>query len=283
MSEQKSILVTGAAGGIGAGIVTALAERGHTVYAGVRADTNVFDGLANVRTVRLDVADPASASAAARLIAAELDGRGLAAVVNNAGLIVQGPLELVPPADLRRQFEVNTFGPVFVAQAFLPLLRAARGRIVNISAPTARMPFPMLGALSGSKAALASMSEALRGELLAWGVPVALVEPGNTATEIFARAAAADAAALAAADPERARLYAAHRTAFERAAERRRPAAVDATARVVVRAVEARRPRRHYAVSGEVRAVGLLLRLPYAVRSRLVRRALGLHAVPAGG
>jgi NAD(P)-dependent dehydrogenase (short-subunit alcohol dehydrogenase family) len=75
-----------------------------------------------VRVVPLDVTDPASVAAAADLVHREVGPAGLRAVVNNAGVIVQGPLELVPPAELRRQFEVNTFGPAYVVQAFLPLL-----------------------------------------------------------------------------------------------------------------------------------------------------------------
>ncbi|MER7422252.1 SDR family NAD(P)-dependent oxidoreductase [Nonomuraea rubra] len=183
---------------------------------------------------------------------------------------------------MRRQFEVNTYGPAFVTQAFLPLLRAGGGRLINISAPTARQPMPFLAPLSGSKAALAAMSTALRMELAAWGIPVVLVEPGSTATEIFDKSGAAARASLALADPRRSALYARHLAAVGRAQARQRLAPVDPVARTVVTALEARRPRRLYVAPGDARLIGLLTRLPVRLRERLVAGILGLTGIKAG-
>jgi NAD(P)-dependent dehydrogenase (short-subunit alcohol dehydrogenase family) len=113
-----------------------------------------------------------------------------------------GPLELVPPDELRRQFEVNALGPAHVIQAFLPLLREGRGRIVNISAPTARVPIPF-SPVGASKAALESLSDSLRIELGAWGIPVAVIVPGGTATPIWQKADTAAQAALNGTEPKR--------------------------------------------------------------------------------
>ncbi|MFT3866379.1 MAG: SDR family NAD(P)-dependent oxidoreductase [Solirubrobacterales bacterium] len=280
--HKRTVFLTGAAAGIGAATTRLLAERGHTVFAGIHRDPGSLAGLEGVRTVPVDVTDPPSVAAAAERVGAALDGAGLDAIVNNAGVIVQGPLELVPAAELRRQFEINTFGPMQVAQAFLPLLRAARGRIVNVSAPTARVPVPLMGPIGASKAALASLSGSMRAELRAWGIPVVLVEPGGTETEIFAKAGAASEAALADADPARARLYRNHLEAFGEAAAKQKLGPVEPVARTIVKAIEARRPRRWYGVGSGTRAFTAISHLPDGARDRVVAAAFGLDRVEPG-
>jgi NAD(P)-dependent dehydrogenase (short-subunit alcohol dehydrogenase family) len=280
--ENKGVLVTGASGGIGGATVRSLAERGYPVYATVRGDdaaSRALAALPGVRLVRMDVTDPGSVAAAADTIGTEV--AGLRAVVNNAGVIVQGPLELVPPAELRRQFEVNTLGPTFVTQAFLPLLRAGSGRVVNVSAPTGRIPMPFLAPISASKAALESLTTALRLELAAWNVPVIVVEPGSTQTRIFDKADAAAKAALKDTDPRRIRLYRDHLARMDKAQARMRQRPVQPVADAIVTAVTARNPRRRYPV-GDARAFGVLLRLPTGLRERLVISALGLRGAKAG-
>ncbi|MBB5777822.1 SDR family NAD(P)-dependent oxidoreductase [Nonomuraea jabiensis] len=279
---SQAVLITGASGGIGQALVKAIAGKGYTVYAGVRGEAEVLAGMPGVRTVTLDVTDSDSVAAAAEQVGRDLRDQGLRAVINNAGVIVQGPLEIVPPAELRRQFEVNTYGPVFVTQAFLPLLRTGGGRVINISAATARQPVPFLAPLAGSKAALASMSTALRMELAAWDIPVVLIEPGSTATAIFDKAATAAEAALALADPGRAALYAEHLAAVAKATARRRHASTEPVVRTVTTALEARKPKRVYVVPGDARLLGLLSRLPAPLRERLISGTLGLTGVQAG-
>jgi short-subunit dehydrogenase len=170
-----------------------------------------------------------------------------------------------------------------VTQAFLPLLRAGNGRVINIGAPTARQPMPFLAPLSASKAALAAMSVALRMELVAWGIPVVLVEPGSTATEIFDKAGAAAKAAMALADPRKVALYANHLAAVEKRMASQKPAPVDPVARTVRKALEDRKPKRLYVVPGDARLISLLTRLPVALRERLVLGTLGLSGVQPGG
>src|SRR5690349_12831231 len=215
MTEARAVLVTGSTGGIGMATVRLLQSRGFTVYAGARGPAAFEPG---VRVVPLDVADPESVAAAAKRVSGEVDG--LWAVINNAGVIVQGPLELVPADEWRRQLEVNTLGPASVVREFLPLVRAGHGRIVNVSAATGRVAMPLLGALSASKAGLEALSNALRLELAAWKIPVVVIEPGTTETDIFTRAGAAAAAARQHADSGRVELYRAHLAAYEKAMSR---------------------------------------------------------------
>lgn len=284
MSEPstKSVFITGAAAGIGAVTARLLAERGYAVFAGIHQDPGSLSGVPRVRSVAIDVTDPASVAAAAEEVERELAGGGLHAVINNAGIIVQGPLELVPGRELQRQFEVNTFGPVYVTQAFLPLLRRGGGRVVNISAPTARVPVPFMAPISASKAALASLSDALRVELAAWNLPVVVVEPGGTATEIFAKADAAARTALASTDPVRGDLYRDHMDAVAKAAAKQKLGPAEVVAEAIVRAVEARRPRRRYAAGSGTRVFGALSHLPVGMRDRVVSSAFGLGKIEAG-
>ncbi|MER7251010.1 SDR family NAD(P)-dependent oxidoreductase [Kribbella sp. NPDC000426] len=274
MTETRAVLVTGSTGGIGTATVRLLQSRGFTVYAGARGPAAFEPG---VRVVPLDVADPSSVAAAAKRVAGEVDG--LWAVINNAGVIVQGPLELVPADEWRRQLEVNTLGPASVIREFLPLLRSGAGRIVNVSAATGRVAMPLLGALSASKAGLEALSNALRLELTPWKIPVIVIEPGTTETQIFTRAGAAADAAMQQSDRDQVDLYAAHLMAYEKAMSRFKPGPVDKVAKVIVRAVEARRPRRRYAIA-EARTLGAILpKLPAGLRDRVVSGAVGLNGI----
>lgn len=271
--RSQAVLLTGAAGGFGVAVTRALLERGVTVYAGVRAEPPA--ALAGAVPITLDVTRTDSVLAAAKEIAAREGDGGLHAVVNNAGVIVQGPLELVPESEWLRQFDVNVHGPVRVTQAFLPLLRQGGGRVVNISAPAARVAVPFAAPMSASKAALASLSDAARLELAPWGVPVVQVEPGGSSTEIFAKAEAASARALASLDPERVAPYRSALDAVAAASARQKLDPVEKAVGAIVAAVLDRRPKTHY-VAGNARIFAVLARLPRGARDRVLVRALGL-------
>jgi NAD(P)-dependent dehydrogenase (short-subunit alcohol dehydrogenase family) len=271
---QGTVLLTGASGGIGAAVAALLADRGYAVYAGVHRTPSTT--TPNVIPVEIDVTDPHSVAKAAETVRAAVGTAGLQAVINNAGVIVQGPLELIPPDELRRQFDINTLGCAYVCQSFLPLLRAGGGRIVNITAPTARVPVPFLAALSGSKAALASMSEALRTELSPWQIPVVVVEPGGTRTEIFAKADRGAENYLAHTDSARVELYRTQLAAVAAATAKMTMGPIEPVAATVVKAVTARNPKRRYSVGTGSRTFGVLAHLPSPLRERAVASAYGL-------
>lgn len=277
---RGNVFITGAAAGIGAAVTRRLAGDGYTVYAGVHSDAGSLDRIAGVHPVPIDVTDPASVVAAAEQVAdrvaGQAGGSGLRALINNAGIILQGPVELMAPADLERQFAVNTFGPAYAVKAFLPLLRAGGGRVINISAPTARVALPYLAALSGSKAALSAMSDALRLELAGWNIPVIVVEPGATDTRIFAKAEAAATISLKSVDPVQVALYERPLAAIAAATARQRTASVDPVARTIATAVRAANPKRHYASGIEARMAGVLAGFPAGLKERLITRLLGL-------
>jgi NAD(P)-dependent dehydrogenase (short-subunit alcohol dehydrogenase family) len=275
-AAKGAVFITGAATGIGAAATRRLAGAGYRVFAGVHRETASLASIPGVRLVAIDVTDPSGVEKAAKVVAEAVGGDGLKAVINNAGVIVQGPLELVPPEELRRQFEVNTLGPAHVIQAFLPLLRTGKGRIINISAPTARVPVPFMAPIGGSKAALASFSDSLRMELGAWGIPVTVIEPGGTDTAIFAKAETAMRASLGAAGPAQAALYRDQLAAVAKAAARQKLGPADAVATTIVAAVEARKPRRRYAAGSGAALFGVLAHVPASLRERLIKTVFGL-------
>jgi NAD(P)-dependent dehydrogenase (short-subunit alcohol dehydrogenase family) len=277
--DLRAVLLTGANGGVGRAATQALAEHGFRVFAAVHGESADVPRLRHVQVLRLDVADPDSIAAALDEITAS-GCRALHGVVNNAGIIVQGPLELVSDEELRRQFEVNVLGTMAVTRAFLPLLRAGRGRLVNVTAATARVAGPFFGPISASKAAVQSLSDAQRLELAHWGMPVIVVEPGLMDTPIFAKAAADAAKATASLAPERSALYRSQVDAATAAMAKAKPASPTLVADAVVKALTAAKPKPRYTVGPDTRLLGLLARLPLRTRDRLLAQVMGLNKVP---
>ncbi len=199
---MKSVVVTGASSGIGWGSVKVLIASGFRVFGSVRKEADAErlskEFGANFTPLIFDVTDEAAVAAGAREVEAALGGETLLGLVNNAGVAVPGPLLQLKIEDFERQIEVNLAGPLIVTQAFAPLLGADRsrkgapGRIVMISSVGGRTALPFNGAYSASKFGLEGMSEALRRELMIFGVDVIIVAPGAVATPIWDKADAVD-------------------------------------------------------------------------------------------
>lgn len=180
------VLVTGASSGIGEACANHLADLGFNVFAGVRkqADAERVAGD-RIEAVIIDVTDNASVHAAAATVRAAVGNGGLAGLVNNAGIGTGGPIEFIPLDDFERTLDVNVMGVVRTTQAFLPLLRLARGRVVKISSIGGRVALPLVGPYAASKFAVEGLSDSLRRELRPWGMHVALIEPGTVTTPIW--------------------------------------------------------------------------------------------------
>ncbi|MHC4837437.1 MAG: SDR family oxidoreductase [Planctomycetota bacterium] len=254
MDPASSIVVTGASTGIGHALCLDLAREGRTVFGSVRREEDgaqlreASDG--RVRPLLFDVTDDEAVAAGAAEVAAALDGAPLGALVNNAGIAVAGPLEYLPMAEFRRQMAVNVEGVLRTTQAFLPLMRGGRGRIVNLSSIAGRVAFPLSGPYNASKFALEGMSDALRMELQAFGHEVVLIEPGPVQSEIWATSGR-EAEEMAEALPARARedygpMMTKVKEVVEKAARDALP--VEDCVKVLRRALDAPRPRTRYAV-----------------------------------
>jgi NAD(P)-dependent dehydrogenase (short-subunit alcohol dehydrogenase family) len=275
-------LITGASTGIGHATALRLARGGWTVLAGVR-DPAAGESLAQeagdgrVVPVELDVTDPAQIAAAVELVREQTAEGGLDALVNNAGIGLGGPLELISPEDLRRQFDVNVFAQIAVTQALLPALRRAHGRIVFISSIGGRVAMAFTAPYAASKHALEAFGDALRVELHTSHVQVALIEPGSVATPIWDKSRLeADRVSV---PPELQAQYGHVPAAMDKVLEdtARRGVPPEQVAETIERALTAPRMRARYVVGRDAKAMLIAKRLlPDLVFDRLARRALGV-------
>jgi NAD(P)-dependent dehydrogenase (short-subunit alcohol dehydrogenase family) len=265
-------LVTGASSGIGRAVAVHLAEHGHQVIAGARraADVPVH---ALIRPVALDVTD------AAQLAALAADTGPLSGLVSNAGVTFAGPVEYLPLVRLREQLEVNVVGLVAATQAFLPAVRAGRGRLVMISSIAGRVATPLLGAYSASKFAVEAICDALRMELRPWGVPVIVIEPGAFKSRNRAGTETALSADRAGMGEQAERRYG---QAMDNFVQSMRTTEADAAdpddvAAVVERALTATRPQERYLAGDDARmTLEASQRLTTREMDQILCQALGL-------
>lgn len=257
---MPSVLVTGAGRGIGLAITRHLSARGWEVYAGARSDDALRElaAIAGVRPTRLDITDRDSVAALADALPATLD-----AVVNNAGIVVNGPVEGLTLDDLSRQLEVNVIAQVAVTQAVLPKIRAAKGRIVFISSVSGLITTPGTGAYCASKYALESLADALRMELRPWGIAVSLVEPGPIRTDIWGDILVDHDRMVAQLADEHRALYAPQLNGTRKLLARMQKTAADPekVVKAVDHALTARRPKSRYLLDAASRVQKLVLGL----------------------
>jgi NAD(P)-dependent dehydrogenase (short-subunit alcohol dehydrogenase family) len=258
--RHKSVVITGASSGLGRVAAMHLADLGYRVFAGVRSASSAED-LANLPRatgelipVLLDVTDATSIVRAGDYVELGCADTGLWALVNNAGVCVSAPLECIPIDTLRTQLETNLVGALQVTQRFLPLLRASKGRIVNVSSSIGNVTPPFFGAYAASEFGKEGLSDALRRELRPLGVRVSVVEPGVVETPIWRklRASAEDIMATAPADV--AATYRGRFTAFLDAHETHVYASKTTAmqyANAVAAALVAKRPKTRYRVGAD--------------------------------
>ncbi|MFI5695391.1 SDR family NAD(P)-dependent oxidoreductase [Kribbella sp. NPDC051586] len=274
--DLRHVLVTGTSTGIGRATALRLAAAGFHVFATVRRTADgralaLAAGSGRLDAFTMDVLNPEHIRDVARAVAQHVGARGLDALVNNAGVGLFQPLELVDPGAFRRQLDINVTGPLVVSQAFLPQLRAARGRIVMIGSIGDRITMPFVGPVAAAKRAVFALTEGFRQELAPWGVKVVLIEPASI------RTAAVDKLAD---DSERA-LSPLYDVMFRRAitkgiARERSGSPPEVVAAAVARAIRTPRPRPRYLVGKDSRRLALLAGLPPALLDPIRRRLFGL-------
>ena len=267
----RAVLVTGASSGIGHASALRLAGSGWRVFGGVRSEEDAERLREHgVEPLQLDVTDSAAIAAAAEVVGGELHG-----LVDNAGIAIAAPLELVPLDELRRQLEVNVVGQVAVLQAFLPLLRRSQGRVVLVGSVGGRSALPFLGPYAASKHALEAIADSLRVELAPWGIGVSIVEPASVKTAIWTKGAAQADVMRAGISHDRDELYAARIERFRAVALKRGPGIdPDVVARAVEHALTASRPKARYLVGRDAHIRAWIERLPTRLRDRVLARAL---------
>lgn len=278
MSENsRAVVVTGASSGIGEATALHLDELGFTVFAGVRRDE---DGRAltakasdRLTPIRLDVTHADSIAAAAAFVGDATSGR-LDALVNNAGLSVNGPLELLPVRQIEALMQVNVIGLMAVTKVFLPLLRAARGRIVNIGSGHGLLAIPDKSAYAASKFAVRAISDALRVELMPFGVAVSCLAVGKVETAVLGKIVEERRAMIRSSAPEIAELYRPLIEFFDREVKDLPGIAPIEVARVVAQTLTAARPKAHATVGPGATKMKNLARLPLRLRDWMLAKAL---------
>ena len=259
---MPAVLISGASRGIGEATALRLARSGWDVYATVRraedgealvAATAAAGG--SVRPLQLEMTSDEQVARLDELLPERLD-----AIVNNAGIVVSGPLETLSAADLREQFDVNVVGAVALTNLVLPRLRASRGRVVFVSSLSGRVSTPMTGAYNASKFAIEAIADAWRLELRRWGVRVVLIEPAMTDTDLWRKAPEALEAGEGEMSAEHRGLYADHLAGMRRTIPRMQRMAkpVDGVAATIERALSAPRPKARYPIGADVKAQAAL-------------------------
>ena len=281
--DRGAVFVTGTSTGIGAATAIHLAAIGFRVFSGVRSRA---DGRAlqkrtsdELTPVIVDITDESTISAAADAVASAVGERGLTGLVNNAGIVKPGPIEFQPLADFRQQLEVNLVAHVAVIQAFLPLIRRGRGRIVNVGSIGGRLVLPIHGAYSASKFGMEALTDALRLELRQWRIPVCLVDPGATDTAIFGKTLAEIDGLEARLGEHGYGLYAEQISAIRKLVEKTAADTEPATvlAKAIAEALVSEKPKTRYlAGKGAKEAAALARTAGDRVKDRAIAKEVGL-------
>jgi NAD(P)-dependent dehydrogenase (short-subunit alcohol dehydrogenase family) len=282
-STKPAIFITGASTGIGAACAVELARAGYRVFAGVRqpADGQRLQELAasELTPVLVDVTDEQTIRAAAETIEAAVGADGLAGLVNNAGIVVAGPLELISTGQFRRQLEVNVLGTHAVTRAVLPLIRRAKGRIVLMGSLSGLIAPPYVGAYAASKYALEAMADVLRIELARWGIRVSIIEPDAVATPIWDKFDRSVAELGTVVDLQIQQLYAAEIEQLRVTGSNLGKVGVPSSrvVRAVTHALSARWPKARYSIGWRPwLAYGGARHLPPSVLDWIMRKSMGL-------
>jgi NAD(P)-dependent dehydrogenase (short-subunit alcohol dehydrogenase family) len=282
--QRGAILITGASTGIGRATALHLDQRGFQVFATVRKerDASTLEAAASERLtpVLMDVTDEASILSAREVIYRTAVDAGLVGLVNNAGVGFSSPLEFVPLDELRWLFNVNVFGLLTVTQAFLPLLRQAHGRIVNVSSTASLVNAPFNGPYTATKLSVNGLSNSLRLELRPFSVTVSVIICGIIKTPIWEKGRAIATRAGQHFPPQALELYGdAFRQLgdfFARVGEQgRRP---EAAARAITHALTAKRARQTYFVGHDARIYNIANKLLFGrLRDWVILRTTGVY------
>lgn len=271
--NKGTVVITGTSTGLGRATALLLDKQGYRVFAGVRTEKDAESlkqaASGNLTPIIMDITKEEQIKSASEFVSLALGDEGLFALINNAYAGVDGPLECIPIDDIRWNFEVNVIGQIAVTQAFLPMIRKAKGRIINISAICGRLALPYRGLLSASKFVIEAITDSLRIELRSSGIEVLSILPTGIVTPEQADKVEANCQkVLANMSTEMKAIYGNNfRTYMEESVEGNRSTGlpVEKVTAVILEALEARKPKRQYFVAESSWKLKL-----YALYKRLV-------------
>ncbi|MBD2607330.1 SDR family oxidoreductase [Scytonema hofmannii FACHB-248] len=256
-SNKGAVVITGTSTGLGRAIALSLDKQGYRVFAGVRNEKDAQSlkeaASGNLTPIIMDITKPEEIKSAVEVVSLASGDEGLYALINNAYIGVDGPLECIPIDDIRLNFEVNVIGQIAVTQAFLPMIRKTKGRIINISAVCGRFSIPYRGLLSVSKIAIEAITDSLRMELSSSGVEVLSILPSAIVTpEQADKVEANHQKVLANMSPEAKTIYGKNFTIFMQLGEKANRSGSlppEKVIDVILEALEVRKPKRQYFVT----------------------------------
>jgi short-subunit dehydrogenase len=276
-AKSKTIIITGTSIGIGKAAALHLDRLGFNVFAGVRKQTD-GDNLkknasSNLKPIILDVTDENSIKKAVDVIEKETDGE-LFGLVNNAGVSLNGPLELIPLPDIKMLMDVNVTGLLAVTKAFLPQIRKSKGSIVNISSGHGLLAVPDKSVYAASKFAVQAISDSLRVELRPFGVNVSNIVVGKVNTDVLGKILADRKKMIESSDPEVVKLYSKLIAFFDK--EVKNIPGIDALeiAKVIVQALTSKKPKPQYIVGPGALKMKRLAGLPVKLRDVMMYKAI---------
>ncbi|MFI5026563.1 MAG: SDR family oxidoreductase [Solirubrobacterales bacterium] len=259
-----AVLVTGASTGIGRATALLLDNQGYRVFAGVRkpedANSLANQGSDRLTPVTIDVTEQRSISDAKETVQEAVANEGLVGLVNNAGVGGGGPIEFIPLDSFRETLEVNLVGQIAVTQAFMQLIRQAKGTVVFIASIGGRVASPFLSPYNASKFAIEALGESLRGEVKPWGIDVTVVEPGSIDTQIWAKGADTAAEQIEGLSDDARRLYGKQLARFGEVLTETADRGIhpDKVADVVHKAISSGKPRHRYLVGTDAKIAARL-------------------------
>ncbi len=277
MKNNKAIVITGTSTGIGKACALHLDRLGFKIYAGVRNQTDgdnlKKEASPNLRPVILDITDPESIQTAVGLIKNETGGK-VYGLINNAGIGRGGVLEVVSIAEVRKLMEVNVIGLIAITQAFLPILREGKGRIINIGSTSSFLAFPGASAYAASKFAVRAITDSLRLELRSFGMEVVLVAPGAIESAIWEKGQVYKEEMRKSVKPEIAELYTTLRKFGDRLNETIKKIPADEVAKSVTQALNAKKPRRCYMVGPDAKGAAKAAKLPKSLLDWIILKRI---------
>jgi NAD(P)-dependent dehydrogenase (short-subunit alcohol dehydrogenase family) len=288
-NSSGAVVVTGASTGIGRATALLLDKKGYTVFAGVRKqeDAKALEeaGSDRLTPITIDVTKTRSITTARQEVERAIGKEGLVGLVNNAGVGGGGPIEFMSLDSFRETLEINLVGQIAVTQAFLPLIRMAKGTIVFIASIGGRIATPFLSPYNASKFGIEALGESLRGELRPWDIDVTVVEPGSIDTQIWAKGADTAAEQVEGLSPDARRLYGKQLARFGEVLGETADRGIhpDKVAKVIHKAIRSDNPRHRYLVGTDAKVAARLKgNLPERTFSKLVARQVKMPTdVPA--
>jgi short-subunit dehydrogenase len=275
--RPQSVLITGASSGIGMATALYLASRGAYVYAGVRKESDkqklLQEGLTNLTPVILDVCRQETIDEAFALISRDTK-ESVFSLVNNAGLSLNGPLEILPQKDIENLINVNVLGLLAVTRAFIPLIRNSQGRLINISSGHGLLAIPDKSVYAASKSAVQAITDSLRLELRPFGVKVSSVVVGKVNTSVLGKILGDREKMISQADPEVLSHYLNLIEYFDKEVKNIPGIEAIEVAKVISRAIMEEKPKTQYLVGPGAKKMKMLSRFPVKMRDNMLYKAI---------